>query len=233
MHAIYPEIKLSHTKEDECDACVAIEIELHDPTLTEERRMELVAIKNTHIEEAVIQRRAMSAFVSDFVQRIDPSQVLPREIIPDFIDEENITKDNNEDDQNPNVVREVSFYPGLVTVQLEDMGGGLPMPFYGFTRPSSDYYNSNLMQISFITADVSANTNYIKIYDERTAVKGADALCSLRMRYYLMKQNSAEPKPEISLSVCDNCVGQNKSQDVMMFNAMLSLCFYKKVVVCF
>ena len=38
---------------------------------------------------------------------------------------------------NPTVVREVSIYSGLVTVQMEVIGGGLPMPIYSFTRPYS------------------------------------------------------------------------------------------------
>ena len=43
------------------------------------------------------------------------------------------------------------------------------------------------MQNSYITAGVSANTNYIKIYDDRTAEKkGAGALCSMRMRYQII-----------------------------------------------
>ena len=50
-------------------------------------------------------------------------------LIPDFIDDDNITKDSNEGDANPNVVREVSMNLGWLTVQVEDFGGGLPMLF--------------------------------------------------------------------------------------------------------
>ena len=43
----------------------------------------------------IAQRRAMSAFTSEFVLKIDPAQVLPQEIIPDFNDDDIITKDSN------------------------------------------------------------------------------------------------------------------------------------------
>ena len=111
----------------------------------------------------------MSAFASEFVQKIDP-QVLPQEIIPDFTDDDNITKDISEGNPNPTVVCEVSIYSGLVPAQMEVIGGGLPMPIHSFTRPYSVYFNSNLMQNLYITANVSANTctNCIRIYDERT-----------------------------------------------------------------
>ena len=60
--ALFPHVRLAKTKEDECDACVAIDIELLDTNLTKERRAELLAITATHINEAIVQRRAMSAF---------------------------------------------------------------------------------------------------------------------------------------------------------------------------
>ena len=42
-----------------------------------------------------------SAFTSEFVFKIDPAQVLPQEIIPDFNDDDNITKDSNQGIPNP------------------------------------------------------------------------------------------------------------------------------------
>ena len=52
-----------------------------------------------------------SAFTSEFVLKIDPAQVLPQEIIPDFIGDDTIRKDSSEGNPNPTVVREVSIYP--------------------------------------------------------------------------------------------------------------------------
>ena len=54
-------------------------------------------------------------------------------------------------------------------------------------RPSADYFNSNLMGYNYVVSDVSAGKNYVYYYDERHQGKGADALCSLRMRYHLKK----------------------------------------------
>ena len=42
-----------------------------------------------------------SAFTSEFVLKIDPAQVLPQEIIPDFNDDDNITKDSSQGNPNP------------------------------------------------------------------------------------------------------------------------------------
>ena len=52
------------------------------------------------------------------------------------------------------------------------------------------------------------------------------------MRFHLKKlahfcSNGVVPK--LSLSLLDNCVGQNKSQTVMKFSFFLSLFFYKTV----
>ena len=52
-------------------------------------------------------------------------------------------------------------------------------------------------------------------------------MCSLRINYHLGRvANGAE----VSFSLMDNCVGQNKSNVTMQFAAMLSFLFYKKVV---
>ena len=45
MHSMFPQIRLARSKEDECDACVALNIELADPDLTPERRQELEEVK--------------------------------------------------------------------------------------------------------------------------------------------------------------------------------------------
>mmetsp|Transcript_11603 Transcript_11603/g.25837 ORF Transcript_11603/g.25837 Transcript_11603/m.25837 type:complete len:367 (-) Transcript_11603:86-1186(-) len=122
-----------------------------------------------------------------------------------------------------------------VQVQAEDFGGGLALPHFGYGRPSSDYYNSNLIIQNFVIANVNDNANYVWLYDERGQGKGADCLCSLRMRYHLQQweRYAEEERPKISLSILDNCVGQNKSNTVMKFNALLSILFYVKVALLF
>ena len=74
-----------------------------------------------------------------------------------------------------------------VSLQAEDYGGGLALPHYGFRRPSADYFNSNLMSYNFVVADITGDINNVFSYDERDQGKGADALCSMRMRYHLRK----------------------------------------------
>ena len=119
-----------------------------------------------------------------------------------------------------------------VSLQAEDYGGGIALPHFGFRRPSSDYYNSNLMNYSFIVADITGGSNNVFMYDEREQGKGADALCSLRLRYHLRKVRKyleAGVKPGLNMSLLDNCVGQNKSQVVMKFACLMSILFYETV----
>ena len=107
---------------------------------------------------------------------------------------------------------------------------------FGFKRLSADYFNSNLMGYSFVVADISTGKNHVYYYDERHQGKGADALCSLRMRYHLSKTRESRAqgvKKVLSMSLLDNCVGQNKSQIVINFFCMLSLFFYDTVALLF
>ena len=88
------------------------------------------------------------------------------------------------------------------------------------------------MTYNFVIADITTGENNVYFYDERGQGKGADALCSLRLRYHLRKfeqYSKTGQMPKLSMSLLDNCVGQNKSQDVIMFASLLSLLFYEKV----
>ena len=70
----------------------------------------------------------------------------------------------------------------LVQLQAEDYGGGITLPHYGYRCPPMDYFNSNLMTYNFVIADITTGQNNVFFYDERGQGKGADALCSLRLR---------------------------------------------------
>ena len=123
-----------------------------------------------------------------------------------------------------------------IQLQAEDYGGSIALPHYGFKKPSADYFNSNLMSYNFVMADITNGKNHVFFYDERHQGKGADALCSLRMRYHLNKtcvNRALGVKKSLSMSLLDNCVGQNKSQIVMKFFCMLSLLFYDTVALLF
>ncbi|ETO83580.1 hypothetical protein F444_02423, partial [Phytophthora nicotianae P1976] len=125
-------------------------------------------------------------------------------------------------------------------IQIEDYGGSFALPHYGFKRPAADYFNSNLMMHNFVIADITNGLNNVMVYDERCSGKGAGALCSLRLLYHMqlrtryIKAGILTPEKSLTLLVImDNCVGQNKSRAVFAFYAMLSVVFYKKVVLLF
>ena len=106
------------------------------------------------------------------------------------------------------------------------------MPFYGFSRPSADYFNSNLLLQNLIQCDISTGKNHVYLYDEREQGKGGDALCSLRLRQHLRlyaKRLRDGVEARICATLMDNCVGQNKSQVLMKFYALISVLFFPTV----
>ncbi|KAE9027210.1 hypothetical protein PR001_g12026 [Phytophthora rubi] len=122
-------------------------------------------------------------------------------------------------------------------IQIEDFGGGLPLPNYGSRRPSADYFNSNIMLHNFVVADLTSGENNVFVYDERAQVRGL-MLCAISVCFNTFGFGSSTGKlaPENThtlLLILDNCVGQNKSRVVFMFYAMLSIVFYKKVLLLF
>ena len=128
-----------------------------------------------------------------------------------------------------------SQYMALVTA--EDYGMSGSFPHYGQIRPQSDYFNSNLNWHNFVMSDISRSENNIFLYDERTMGKDKQALCSLRLNFHIENLRRCEREnkrhPEIFISIWDNCVGQNKSNTTMQFDAFLSLSLYKRVLVIF
>lgn len=101
-----------------------------------------------------------------------------------------------------------------VWIQCQDFGGNFPLPMYAARRPSGDYFLSNLNLYNFMTSDLSRNVNFITAYDERGMGKDGDAMCSLRLKFYLESFSVVQPqnRPDILFLILDNCVGQNKSQ---------------------
>ena len=140
--------------------------------------------------------------------------------MPEHIDDEKILRDPDK----MNVFG--------IQMQAEDFGGGLTMPFYGFRRPCADYFNSNLIIQNFVTCDLSTEVHSVILYDERDQGKGADAVCSLRMRHHLRViqewlGNNIQAK--LTMTLMEYCVGQNKSVIVMQFFCMLNILFYPLV----
>lgn len=230
-HYYYPGLRMARPREDECDACVRLGTLLKDDALTPARRKALEEEKAAHLQAAVDQRRFMSKCVHELVKKLAPDQRFPGadNLLPDYIDEPL----PDEEDEEAEEEEEEGGEESIVLVQAEDFGGGLALPHYGYCRPSADYYASNLIVQNFVIANINDNENHILIYDERAQDKGADALCSLRLYYHLGQRDRykrSAKKPKFSVSILDNCVGQNKSNLVMKFNALLSLLFYEKVV---
>jgi len=103
------------------------------------------------------------------------------------------------------------------------------MPWFGVKRPGLDYYLSNLNLYIFVIVELTrfGQKNHIAVYDERAAGKNADALCSLRFQHYISKyirdreDNNISKRAKYLFVILDNCVGQNKSNAVMMMFSLL------------
>ena len=119
--------------------------ELKDPSLREKRNMPRVpshAVSDEDIERLVEKAKEW-------------------DLEDDFPEDEGITDNGEEhvsltidDDEEP----PITLTPGTVQVQAEDFAGSFALPHYGFLRPSSDFYHSNLMQHNFIVSDLDITT---------------------------------------------------------------------------
>jgi hypothetical protein len=66
-----------------------------------------------------------------------------------------------------------------IQIQIEDFGGNFAMSHYGHLCPSADHFNSNLMVLNFVVANLISNNSDVFFYDEQAQGKDVDALCSL------------------------------------------------------
>ena len=78
---------------------------------------------------------------------------------------------------------------------------------------------------------MSAGVNRVVTYDERGMGKDANAMCSVRLQLHLRRQVVSRQLPPtarhtILFQVMDNNVGQNKSELVFKYMAMLSLTWF-------
>ena len=123
-----------------------------------------------------------------------------------------------------------------VRLQCEDYGGDFCLPWYGSQRPCIGYHLTNLTIYMFVILILTSVISSVYLYDERAMGKNADALCSLRFVYHMRLFVEARvsetllSSPDTLYVVMNNCVGQNKSQVVMIFMLLLSMTLYKKVV---
>ncbi|OWZ21052.1 Cleavage inducible protein [Phytophthora megakarya] len=82
---------------------------------------------------------------------------------------------------------------------------------------------------NFVLVDITNKWNKVYFYDERTQGKNADALCGFRLLFHLATlqnnvRNNITPA-EVSFSLMNNCVGQNKSKVVLTFFRCFRLYF--------
>jgi hypothetical protein len=127
-------------------------------------------------------------------------------------------------------------------VESHDYGGSLILPWFGLKKPSAAYYASNLSIHCFIVSKITrfGARHKMILYDERAAGKDADALCSLRLQHYFqvyMQDRDLKRlhlRPKFLFIVLDNCVGQNKSQLVLMQFAFLTIIgLYERIILHF
>nr|XP_032800654.1 uncharacterized protein LOC116937610 [Petromyzon marinus] len=222
VHVFYPGLRLARTADDACDCCARLDARLARGDLPADERERLLQEKNLPLAAAVAQRRTVSAFVREYVERHAPGQDVPAAVVPDHCDDgEPGAADSARGPSRPPTVR----------VQVEGFGGSFAMPHCGHVRPSADRFDSSLALRNFVLADVTSGVNSVIFYDERGQGKDADALCSLRFVHH-MRLLGRRPgaMPTTLVAILDNRVGQDKSQVAFMFFALLSVLFYRKVV---
>lgn len=87
------------------------------------------------------------------VKKMDPYQILPVEILLDCLDSRKYNLERIE------VLNcDLNTIPMLtILIQVEDFGGSLALPHYGFNRLSADYFNNNLILHQFVIANIDDN----------------------------------------------------------------------------
>ena len=81
-----------------------------------------------HLKVAITQRRTWSSFVKEYLKRVDPNTEIPGNVIPLMLDNDSILSEER-----------VAVDEALgVQLLVDDFGGDLTLPFYGFRRPSAD-----------------------------------------------------------------------------------------------
>ena len=131
------------------------------------------------------------------------------------------------DDEAPDDATKTANCPVLVTAQ--DYGQSLVLPHFGKARPNVDYFQSDLNIHMFNVCDIISQKNKIYLYDERLSGKDGNTVNSLRWNYYQDVIKNADRIPALAIKVMDNCVGQNKSQLTMLFDALCSLLLFERV----
>jgi hypothetical protein len=113
------------------------------------------------MDVAISQRRTMSTFVKELVKQHAFDKPVPHTIIPDSYD------DNRAHDVGDIDMTSTTTTP-MIQIRIEDFGGNFAMFHYGHSRPSADYFNSNLMVLNFVVPDLTSNNADVFFYDNQT-----------------------------------------------------------------
>jgi hypothetical protein len=103
----------------------------------------------------------------------------------------------------------------LVRLHCEDFAGNLKLPWFGGTRPATDYFASDLSIYMLVVSRMTTGINHVYLCDERAMGRNCDALCSLRFLYHIrlcveaLNNNKVISLPDTLYLITDNCVGQN------------------------
>ena len=76
---IIPTLHLGRTKTDACNACFSLELQIKDPETSEALKLELKAAKEIHLEDAINQRRIISAIVKSVQKEVAPNDPIFKE----------------------------------------------------------------------------------------------------------------------------------------------------------
>ena len=78
VHFYFPNLRLHRTKEDECNCCIRLKLELSNPEITEARRHELKLELETHLDVAIEQRKMMNKIVTDYCNQYEDAAFMHR-----------------------------------------------------------------------------------------------------------------------------------------------------------
>ena len=135
VHFIFPARRTARSQADLCDICEEINVLLESSDISAEYRAELEELKATHIDKVIGQRRAMQSFIREFTRKFDVNLQLPEQFIPEELEGNILSDDEDEIEQaetvESNAVNADPYRSSNVTYQIEDDGGGQPIPCYG------------------------------------------------------------------------------------------------------
>ncbi|XP_071489968.1 uncharacterized protein [Diadema antillarum] len=213
VRAFKPRLRLKTASTGLCSCCYRIDVELNDPTTSDERKAELRLQKETWLDDAVRQRRDMNTAIAQYQKTWAPNDGAIEEtisLVVDPDDQENTpltgfilveAEGRTEDDQasstancghpSPNTnIQHKCFTSATaekarkIVILCEDYGQAIPLPSYKLTTPNVNYFNSDLHLHMFNICDVTRKKNAVLLYDERTAGKDGNATSSLRWYYH-------------------------------------------------